>query len=150
MSNPVEEKFLTTKNVAPSHAVFAVPSLPDRLALPHQTPKPFSSTGGSLPSAPAPVLDAIKRTISIPKTSFPDAYLPFLLTKISSLQAASMTFLVEAIYQELRVHKVKKNAIEAKVKEVGEKCKEKKVWVIKQGVQVSYFHIYWAFHVDVY
>ncbi|PFH52405.1 hypothetical protein AMATHDRAFT_74199 [Amanita thiersii Skay4041] len=72
----------------------------------------------------------------VPKGTFPDTYLPFLLSKITSLQAGSITYLVEAIYQELRVHKVKKNAIEAKVREVGEKCKERKVWVIKQSLQV--------------
>ncbi|KAF8631437.1 hypothetical protein AX17_005114 [Amanita inopinata Kibby_2008] len=72
-----------------------------------------------------------KRVTVAPRNAFPDTHLPFLLSKITTLQAASITYLVEAIYQELRIHKVKKNAIEAKVREVGEKCKEKKVWVIK-------------------
>lgn len=74
-----------------------------------------------------------KRLTAAPKHAFPDTHLPFLLTKITTLQAASITFLVETIYQELRVHKVKKNAIEAKVREVGEKCKERKVWVVKSA-----------------
>lgn len=39
---------------------------------------------------------------------------------------------MDSIYQDLRSHKIKKNAIEAKVKEVGEKSKDgKKVWVLK-------------------
>jgi hypothetical protein len=43
---------------------------------------------------------------------------------------------VESVYQELRAHKVKKNAIEAKVREVAEKSKEKKIWVISEGQQL--------------
>lgn len=39
---------------------------------------------------------------------------------------------MEMVYQELKAHKVKKNAIEAKVREIGEKHKEKKVWVLKE------------------
>jgi hypothetical protein len=40
---------------------------------------------------------------------------------------------VESIYQDLRKFGVKKNAIEAKLKEVAEKSKEKKVWTAKAG-----------------
>ena len=76
-------------------------------------------------------------TASTPKTNFPDAHLPFLLEKITSLATGSITYLVEAIYQELRVHNVKKNSIEAKIKEVGEKSKEKRLWVVKQSVAIG-------------
>lgn len=41
------------------------------------------------------------------------------------------------MYQDLKTHKVKKNAIEAKVKEVGEKCSVKKIWKVKDEVLVS-------------
>ena len=84
----------------------------------------------------------MKRTNSAPapKTTFPDAHLPVLVSKITALATSNITFLVESIYQDLRTHKVKKNAIEAKVKEVGEKCKEKKVWILKPGVAVGFFH----------
>jgi hypothetical protein len=80
----------------------------------------------------------MKRTNSAPapKTTFPDTHLPALVSKIAALETSNITFLVESIYQELRPHKVKKNAIEAKIKEVGEKCKEKKVWIIKPSVTV--------------
>ncbi len=54
-----------------------------------------------------------------------------LLAKIAQLQASSITSLVESIYLDLREFKVKKVAIEAKVREVGEKCKDRKVWVVK-------------------
>ncbi|KAK2460579.1 hypothetical protein APHAL10511_007049 [Amanita phalloides] len=81
-----------------------------------------------------PVGIAIPKRLTVaPKNAFPDTYLPFLLTKITTLQAGSITFLVEAIYQELRGNKVKKNAIEAKVREVAEKCKESRIWVIKSA-----------------
>lgn len=49
------------------------------------------------------------------------------------MQANSLPFIVEMVYQELKAHKVKKNAIEAKIKEIGEKDKEKKFWVLKEG-----------------
>ncbi len=43
------------------------------------------------------------------------------------------------MYKELSEFKVKKNAIEAKVKEIGEKSREgKKLWVIKPEVKVSF------------
>ena len=48
-----------------------------------------------------------------------------------------MQCIVETVHRELQAHKVKKNAIEAKVREVGEKCKEKKVWIVKADVRVS-------------
>lgn len=48
----------------------------------------------------------------------------------------------------MKVHKVKKNAIEAKVREVGEKCKEKKVWIVKPAVPVSFHLSISAYHDD--
>lgn len=90
----------------------------------------------SLPNGTAntAIISSVPKRLTVaPKHAFPDMHLPFLLTKITTLQAASITFLVETIYQELRVHKVKKNAIEAKVREVGEKCKERRVWVVKSA-----------------
>lgn len=53
-----------------------------------------------------------------PKMPFPEAYLGALLAKITELATPNFTYLVESIYQELRVYKVKKNSIEAKVREV--------------------------------
>ncbi len=46
---------------------------------------------------------------------------------------------MEAVFQELRTFKVKKNAIEAKIKEVAEKLKDKdrKVWVVKPDFKVN-------------
>ncbi|KAJ7273545.1 chromatin assembly factor 1 subunit A-domain-containing protein [Mycena haematopus] len=105
---------------------FAVPSLPDRLV-------------GANPAQPDPSLlqsaaTAPKLKASAPKTVFPEVHLQHLLDKITTSPTASLPILVDIIYQGLRDHKVKKNSIEAKVREVAEKCKVKKVWVVKEGL----------------
>ncbi|PPQ75499.1 hypothetical protein CVT24_013356, partial [Panaeolus cyanescens] len=120
------------KSVAPpildsTEAVFAVPALPTRLVHANDD---FSTTSVGTPTPP-------KKGPAALKTSFPDAHLPTLLQKIHNLQASSITALVETIYQELKEHKIKKNAIEAKIREVSEKCKEKKVWIVKPALMVS-------------
>jgi chromatin assembly factor 1 subunit A len=56
-----------------------------------------------------------------------------LLDGITNAQTSSLPILVDKIYQDLREHKVKKNSIEAKVREVAEKCKIRKVWVVKEN-----------------
>lgn len=106
---------------------FIVPSLPVHAAAATSNPPPNSATDptGVVKKAAAPL-----------KNPFPDTHLPFLLNKISELRMASFVLLVEAVYQELKVHKVKKIAIEAKIREVGEKCKEKKVWVVKPTLRL--------------
>ncbi len=108
---------------APSTVVnggFVVPSLPDHVALASNSPNSAIEPAGIVKKPAVPL-----------KNPFPDAHLPFLLNKISELKMPRFILLVEAIYQELKVHKVKKIAIEAKSREVGEKCKEKEVWVVK-------------------
>lgn len=77
-----------------------------------------------------------KRPVAAPKTVFPEAHLAQLLDKITTSQTASLPILIDTIYQDLRDHKVKKNAIEAKVREVAEKCKVKKVWIVKESLRV--------------
>ncbi|KAI6022716.1 chromatin assembly factor 1 subunit A-domain-containing protein [Pisolithus marmoratus] len=72
-----------------------------------------------------------------PKVPFPDAHLGTLLAKITALATPSLNFLVESIYRDLRIHKVKKNAIEAKVREVCEKSKDK-VWVVRETIRVQH------------
>lgn len=124
-----EDKRANAKASSSTNDGFAVPSLPDRLTAPSIT--------GSLAATPTPGTTT-KKTPFVPKYPFPDTHLPFLLTKITTLQAASLPFLIEAIYQDLKVHKVKKNAIEAKIREVSERCKEKKVWVIKPDLKVCH------------
>ncbi|KAG2365759.1 hypothetical protein BDR07DRAFT_1607316 [Suillus spraguei] len=108
---------------------FSVPSLPDRLSGNNGVAQSSTSAAQALANkraAPAPT----------PKTTFPDAHVPLLISKITTLATANLTFIVESVHQELRAHKVKKNAIEAKVREVAEKSKEKKIWVINEGQQL--------------
>lgn len=101
---------------------FAVPALP----------------GTVQPSVGTAAQTISKRTMSsAPKTVFPEAHLGTLVAKITDLATPNFTFLVESIYQDLRIYKIKKNAIEAKVREICEKSKDKKVWVVKQAAQVS-------------
>ena len=65
--------------------------------------------------------------------------MPHLLARIDALATPSLLGIVETVHRELAAHKVKKNAIEAKVREVGEKCKEKKVWIVKAEVKVNLY-----------
>jgi len=120
------EQRLKEKASVKASAAFAVPVVPQK----PQAQAQGSSTAPDLQSNAAPTAVPKKPTLA-PKNPFPDTHLPFLMTKITSLQAASLTSLVEIVYQELKAHKVKKNAIEAKVREIGEKCKDKKVWILK-------------------
>ncbi|KAG8217560.1 chromatin assembly factor 1 subunit A-domain-containing protein [Butyriboletus roseoflavus] len=101
----------------------AVPSLPSAVQALAGTADPSASK---------------RMTSSAPKTFFPEAHLGTLLAKISDLATPSLAYLVESIYQDLRIYKIKKNAIEAKVREICEKSKDKKVWVVKPAVQASH------------
>ncbi|THG98582.1 hypothetical protein EW026_g3635 [Hermanssonia centrifuga] len=133
VSIPVDEKppVPTTTQSHPDSRSFAVPALPERL----QVPPSAAATSSSGPS----VFNIKKRPVVQPKTPFPDAHIPLLLSKIGSLESGSLTFIVETVYKELSEFKVKKNAIEAKVKEIGEKSREgKKLWVIKPEVKALY------------
>ncbi|KAK7466897.1 hypothetical protein VKT23_003961 [Stygiomarasmius scandens] len=109
----VDTKKPATKS---SEAVFAVPALPSHCTVPN------TGTSTEVP---------VKKTAPAPKKTFPEVHLNVLIDKVNTLQANNLTVLVEAVYQELREHNVKKNAIEAKIREIGEKSKEKKFWIIK-------------------
>ncbi|KAK0210599.1 chromatin assembly factor 1 subunit A-domain-containing protein [Desarmillaria ectypa] len=109
---------------------FAVPSIPVRPGKAQESPNMAIQPLAIVPK------DSVPKKVALPpKTVFPEAHLPLLLSKINALQTTNLTFLVEAIYQDLRAHKVKKNAIEAKVREVGEKNKDTKFWKVKPGFE---------------
>ncbi|KAG6831301.1 hypothetical protein H0H92_011508 [Tricholoma furcatifolium] len=116
----------SNRPVLSNDGVFAIPDLPDRLQ---------SNGSNATTSSSSTASAALTKKAVVPKQPFPDQHLPFLLQKIASLQTGSINFLIEAIHRDLREHKVKKNMIEAKVREVGEKCKEKKFWIVKPGIQ---------------
>ncbi|THH14718.1 hypothetical protein EW146_g5662 [Bondarzewia mesenterica] len=107
-----------------SASTFVVPALPPHLANPNSI--------ASLPSS-AVTSSAAKRAQLPPKNPFPDNCLPFLLTKIATLETSSLPALVDSVYQDLRIYKVKKYAIEIKVREICEKD-QRKVWVVKKGI----------------
>ncbi len=100
-----------------------VPALP-----PRQISTASSTVPADLSSQTAVIGSVPKKGPIMTKSFFPDAHVTVLLNKINQLQASSITALVEAVYQELREHKIKKIAIETKIKEVGEKRKDTKIW----------------------
>ncbi|CCM02854.1 uncharacterized protein FIBRA_04966 [Fibroporia radiculosa] len=129
ISAPIDEQ--TAQHMPDSQhpdVQFAVPALPSRLNAP-----PSTST-----SAPSTTTPSQKRSLLIPKTTFPEAHIPLLLQRMASLATNNLTFIVESVHQDLREQRVKKNAIEAKVREIGEKCKMQKIWVVKPDVKAAY------------
>ncbi|KAL1680833.1 chromatin assembly factor 1 subunit A-domain-containing protein [Schizophyllum commune] len=112
---------------ATSSGPFLVPPLPDHVKA--------AATTASGSAAPAPSSSNLaKPSTFTPKNPFPDAHLPYLLSTIQKMQAKSVTALVEKIHADLQEHKVRKNAIEAKIREVAEKSAQGRVWVLKAGV----------------
>ena len=135
VSHPTEQQAGVPQGQSHTADGFVIPALPPHLAHPaHASSSSAASTNHTLPPAVTP-----KRGVPAPKTAFPDAHLPHLLSCIDTLATSSLQGIVEAVHRELQVHKVKKNAIEAKIREVSEKCKERKVWVVKPGIRVSAF-----------
>lgn len=128
ISTPVDEKPPVPTAKSSAEEPFAIPALPDRVVALQS-----GSTSTASPNATP------KRQPPAPKTPFPPEHLPLLVSKITSMETGNITAIVEVVYQELRNQKVKKNAIEAKVREIGEK--NKKVWVVKADVKVSSFDL---------
>ncbi|KAF6764704.1 CoCAF-1 [Ephemerocybe angulata] len=120
---------------------FAIPPVPLRLVntpsglnpLSSNAAAPSSTAFTSTPNTPTPA-QPIPTTQKKPpalRAPFPDAHLPFLINKIAELETSSFVLLVETIYEALKPNKVTKAAVEAKIREVGEKDKVKKKWVLK-------------------
>ncbi|KII89048.1 hypothetical protein PLICRDRAFT_53535 [Plicaturopsis crispa FD-325 SS-3] len=129
-------KHKSAPSAAPSK--FAVPPVPERVAqnISNQAQPLAPPNGASGPIKP-------RASVPAPKTTFPAAHLPLLLEKITTLATGNITFIIETVYAELQRIRapdekaVKKNAVEAKVREVGMKCKDRKVWVVKEGFGVG-------------
>ena len=109
-----------------SSGPFLVPPLPDHVKASAATAPTASGSDSTNPTS--------KPSALTPKNPFPDAHLPYLLATIQTMQAKSVTALVEKIHADLQEHKVRKNAIEAKIREVAEKSAQGRVWVLKAGV----------------
>ena len=101
---------------------FLVPAIPEHIH--SASNEPQASTPG-----------AVKKLPLGPKYPFPEEHVPVLVAKINQLATGSITLIVETLYQELKDHKVKKNSIEAKVRELA--MKKGRVWVAKQDTYSS-------------
>ena len=136
VSTSVEEKPASSKAHVIGGADFIIPDLPPHVAA---ALKANGHLAVPAPGASSSIIGpSVKRAAApLPKTVFPDQHVPLLLTKIIELETGNMTFIVETIYKELSEFHVKKNAIEAKVREVGEK--NKRIWVVKPEVKVRIF-----------
>ncbi|KAH9854026.1 hypothetical protein C2E23DRAFT_819256 [Lenzites betulinus] len=122
---------------------FVIPALPPHIAKSSSSIASSGSAAGPSPSSSStslagPSTPSTKRGGLTPKTAFPDAHIPHLLARIDALETSSLHCIVETVYRELQAHRVKKNAIEAKVREVGEKSKERKVWIVRPEVKAQH------------
>ncbi|KAL5529101.1 hypothetical protein ACEPAG_5075 [Sanghuangporus baumii] len=128
---------VATEKLAPSKQGFVVPALPPHVQI---TSPNVNLMGVTLsqtavaPISPMATVPTVKRASMQPKNPFPTALLPYFADKVASLNSGNLTWLVESLYQDLRPHRVKKNAIEAKVREDCEKCPVRKVWIVKEDV----------------
>ena len=102
---------------AATNRPFLVPAIPEHVRSASNEPQ-------------ANTLGVVKKPPPGPKHPFPESHVPTLVAKINELATGSIVLIVETLYQELKDHKVKKNSIEAKVKELA--VKKGRVWVAKQ------------------
>ncbi|KAI0807211.1 hypothetical protein C8Q74DRAFT_46269 [Fomes fomentarius] len=138
VSQPVEQQTPTPgHNLSHTADGFVIPALPAHLSKSSTSVSALTSSSGSNANLGTSPGNA-KRPAPAPKNPFPDAHLQYLLKRIDELATSSLLGIVETVHRELQAHKVKKNAIEAKVREVGEKCKDKKVWVVKASVRAQH------------
>ena len=81
-----------------------------------------------------------KTAPGLPKATFPECFVPQLLDGIRKLKTGSFNVLVDSLFQDLKQTKVKKYAIESKVKEIAEKRvirSSGKIWVVKADVALE-------------
>ncbi|KAI0689130.1 hypothetical protein BC835DRAFT_1549407 [Cytidiella melzeri] len=141
VSAPMLDSSLSKTQPTETNSGFAVPHLPSRLS---NTSLASSTSGsGAVPLLSSSAAVVPKRPAPQPKTSFPDAQMPILIAKIKELDTGNLTFIIESVYKDLsnlakveNFPRIKKNAIEAKVKEVSEK--DKKVWTVKTEIKALY------------
>jgi len=109
---------------------FVMPALPPHI-LNSSTP---SSEVASPTSVNGQQQSQSKRSRTIPKNPFPEEHLPFLKEKVASMGTTSLIALVEALHLDLKVHRVKKNAIEAKIREICIKD-QRHIWSLKEDTE---------------
>jgi chromatin assembly factor 1 subunit A len=111
--------------------VFVVPALPERL---------FSASPAAAESSTGDTRGAKRKATNAappPKTTFPDTHVPLLLQRIAASDTNSFVVLLDSVFQDIKSLGIKKNALEVKLREVAEKDKTKKAWVVKDDVWVS-------------
>ncbi|KAI9434015.1 chromatin assembly factor 1 subunit A-domain-containing protein [Lactarius indigo] len=131
VSVPADGSSVTYTSGSKLQPQFVIPALPPHLlnsSTPVLDPAASNSTSSHQPQP--------KRPRTIPKNPFPDAHLPFLKEKVTSMGTTSLIALVEALYLDLKTHGVKKNAIEAKVREICVKG-QRHIWSVKGDTEVS-------------
>src|SRR6266702_3959940 len=131
VSVPVDGPFVASTSGSKLQPQFVIPALPPHLlnsSTPALDPASSNSTSSHQPQA--------KRSRTTPKNPFPDAHLPFLKEKVASMGTTSLIALVETLYLDLKTHGVKKNAIEAKIREICVKG-QRHIWSLKANTEVS-------------
>jgi chromatin assembly factor 1 subunit A len=73
---------------------------------------------------------------SVPKTTIPDSLLPEFIAMVHG-STSTRPVLVDEVYQALKDRGAKKNAVEAKFKEIAVKEKGTKKWVVSEEVRKS-------------
>lgn len=104
-----------------------MPALPPHILSSNTPPSEAVSSNGPQSQA--------KRSRLKPKNPFPDVHLPFLKEKVANMGTSSLIALVEALHLDLKSHRVKKNAIEAKIREVCVKD-QRHIWSVKVDTEV--------------
>ncbi|KAF8507262.1 hypothetical protein JB92DRAFT_2961415 [Gautieria morchelliformis] len=112
-----------------SEGLFVMPALPDRL---QKLPAATTSTDDSVAKRKA------LNSALPPKTSFPDTHVPLLLQKIGASNTNSFVVLLDSLFQDLKALGIKKNALEVKLREVSEKDKSKRAWVVKDQAWIRH------------
>jgi len=108
---------------------FAIPALPDRLT---SNDGPTSANG----TAPTKKRGAGTSSQQVPRTTIPDSLLPEFVAKVHG-STSTRAVLIDEIYQTLKDRGAKKNAVEAKFKEIAMKDKGTKRWVVSEEVRKS-------------
>ena len=108
---------------------FVIPALPDRLKL-----NDASTSANS--TAPAKKRSSGTSSQLAPKTTIPDSLLPEFITKVHG-STSTRAVLIDEVYQALKDRGVKKNAVEAKFKEISVKEKGTKKWVVSEEARKS-------------
>ncbi|KAF8520215.1 hypothetical protein BU17DRAFT_89212 [Hysterangium stoloniferum] len=75
---------------------------------------------------------------TMPKTCFPEMHVPLLLNKVAACNTSSFIVLLDTMFQDLKSFGIKKNALEAKLREVVEKDKSKKIWVVRDHIWMQH------------